>query len=158
MTELLQRQMNSALDISKYIICIAQNNGDPITNLKLQKLLYYAQAWYLVNNNNNRLFDEPILAWPYGPVVKSVYDEFKSFGRMPININCDFDNDFQHLCENDRRFLNEFCQAFLRFSATELVAMTHQEKPWVEAINKGVNTPIDTNTMYNFYSEMLRNG
>lgn len=46
MTLMANEIKNSALDVSKYIICLAQRNGDIITNLKLQKLLYYAQAWY----------------------------------------------------------------------------------------------------------------
>lgn len=157
MNVIMERIENSALDIAKYILCFAQNNGDTITNLKLQKLLYYAQAWYLVNNENNKLFEDNIEAWPYGPVVPCVYNEFKSFGRLPIDIDCNLENDFKNICGNTKQYLNEFCEFFLRFSATELVAMTHQEKPWIEAINKGLYTVIDTNTMCNFYKDMLNN-
>lgn len=145
--------MNSALDIAKYIICIAQNNGDNITNLKLQKLLYYAQAWFLVNNNNQPLFTEDIEAWQYGPVVPSVYNEYKYCGRNPIDIHCeDIMSGFPMLNKNVKQYLSEFCDVFLRFSATELVGMTHAEKPWIEADNI-----IDTNTMYEYYSNMLEN-
>lgn len=158
MTLMANEVKNSALDVSKYIICIAQRNGDIITNLKLQKLLYYAQAWYLVNNNNSKLFEDDIEAWQYGPVVPKVYNEFKSFGRKPIILDCDLERDFQNLSEDDKHYLNEFCEAFFRFSATELVAMTHQEKPWIEAINNGVRSIINTDTMYKFYTDMLNNG
>lgn len=149
--------MNNAIEISKYILCLAQCNGDTITNLKLQKLLYYAQAWFLVNNNNTKLFEDDIEAWQYGPVVPSVYNEYKIFGRAPIEIDCDLNKDFSNLCDNTKQYLNEFCEAFLKYSATELVGMTHQEKPWQEAITKGVYTPINTNTMYEFYSDLLYN-
>lgn len=147
----------TAKDIAKYIICLAQINGDTITNLKLQKLLYYAQAWFLVNNNNRRLFPEDIVAWQYGPVVPCVYDEYKIFGRKPIYIECDFENDFNFICDNIKIYLSEFCEEFLKYSATELVGMTHQEKPWIEAIDKGIYTPICTDTMYTFYTDMLNN-
>ena len=158
MTLMANEIKNSALDVSKYIICLAQRNGDIITNLKLQKLLYYAQAWYLVNNNNSKLFEDDIEAWQYGPVVPKVYNEFKSFGRKPIILDCDLERDFPDLSEDDKHYLNEFCEAFFRFSATELVAMTHQEKPWIEAINNGVHSIINTDTMYKFYTDMLNNG
>lgn len=147
---------NSALDIAKYILCIAQNNGDTITNLKLQKLLYYAQAWFLVNNDNKKLFEDSILAWQYGPVVQAVYDEYRSFGRLPIEIK-DCDGKFENLTENVKNYLNEFCETFFRYSATELVTMTHQEKPWIEAISKGYGAEIDTDSMYKFYTNMLKN-
>lgn len=54
-------------------------------------------------------------------------------------------------------YLAEFCEEFLKYSATELVGMTHQEQPWIEAINKGIYTPICTDTMYEFYTDMLKN-
>lgn len=149
---------NSALDVAKYIICVALNNGDSITNLKLQKLLYYAQAWYLVNNDNEKLFEDKILAWPYGPVVQVVYDEYKNFGRSPILIDdCDLENPVDNLKESVKNYLDEFCETFFKFSATELVTMTHREKPWVNAILNGYGSEISTELMYNFYTNMLNN-
>lgn len=150
-----ERFKNSALDIAKYIICIAQDNGDNITNLKLQKLLYYAQAWFLVNNENKKLFTDSIIAWQYSPVVQVVYDEYKSFGRLPIELK-DYDGKCDNLSDNVKTYLNEFCETFLDFSATALASMTHQEEPWIEAISKGYGSEVNTDTMYNFYSKMLR--
>ena len=148
----------SALDIARYIICIANRNGDIITNLKLQKLLYYAQAWFLVNSNGKRLFVDNIEAWQYGPVIPPVYSEFSHFGRSPIEIDCDMDTDFSHFTNEVIEYLNEFCEEFLRFSATELVGMTHNERPWLEASAKGLHSVIDVNSMFKYYTEMLQNG
>ena len=158
MTAVMERKIeNSALDVAKYILCIAQNNGDTITNLKLQKLLYYAQAWYLVNNDNQKLFEDSICAWQYGPVVQAVYDKYNTFGRLPIVIeDCDLEKN-ENLEESVKIYLNEFCETFFRYSATELVTMTHQEKPWIEAISKGYGSEIDTDSMYKFYTNMLKN-
>ena len=146
--------MATALRISEYILCVAQEYGDLITNLKLQKLLYYAQAWFMVNNNGEKLFEDDIEAWQYGPLVPAVYDQYKSFGRTPIEIECDM-NCFKDLCDNVKEFLNEFCLEFFKYSATEMVTATHNEQPWIEAIEKGIHTPIDTELMYKFYSNML---
>lgn len=147
--------MYNALRIADFIICLANLNGDTITNLKLQKLLYYAQAWFLVNNNNQRLFSDEIQAWQYGPVVPSVYEQYQSFGRTPIFIDCNIETDFEDLSIEVKRYLREFCETFLRFSATELVGMTHQELPWNQAVKEGYRTSINTDTMFHYYTNML---
>lgn len=62
-------------------------SGDPgyplIDQMKLQKLVFYAQGWHL-GLKDQALFDEDIFAWPWGPVVPALYHEFKEFGRNPI--------------------------------------------------------------------------
>ena len=73
-----------ALEVAKYIVYIANRYGELITPLKLQKLLYYAQADYLVKHNGTPLFEEPIEAHEDGPIVQSVYEFFKPFGHGPI--------------------------------------------------------------------------
>src|SRR5271169_5378585 len=65
----------SVLDIAAYIIS-KQPKIQPLTAWKLQKLVYYSQAWSLVWNEQ-LLFEEPILAWPNGPVVKKLYEQHK---------------------------------------------------------------------------------
>jgi uncharacterized phage-associated protein len=54
-----------------------------IDAMKMQKLLFYAHAWWLAAADEP-LFDEEIYAWPWGPVVPNVYGEFREFGRRPI--------------------------------------------------------------------------
>ena len=57
--------------------------ASPIDNMKMQKLLFYAHAWYLAINDKP-LIEEPVEAWSWGPVVRSVYSDFKGFGRNRI--------------------------------------------------------------------------
>lgn len=140
-----------AVVVARKILQIAQENGDVVTHLKLQKLLYYAQVWYMVNNNGEKLFLDEMQAQPLGPVVPSVYEKYRRYEWHPIlcdDMHIDID-------DNKETFLQEFCQQFLGHSATELVAMTHNELPWQEACKKGKNATIDCNTMYSFYSKML---
>lgn len=54
-----------------------------IDQLKLQKLLYYSHAWWLASKNDE-LFPEDVEAWPWGPVVRDIYFQFKDFGRSTI--------------------------------------------------------------------------
>jgi len=58
-------------------------NFPPIDAMKLQKLVFYAHAWWLANRGEP-LFPEDVEAWPWGPVVREVWEEFREFGRRPI--------------------------------------------------------------------------
>lgn len=144
-----------AFSIAVEILNIATNNGDLISNLKLQKLLYYSQAWYLVNNNAEKLFEDEIQAWKFGPVVPSVYNEFKKFKHYYIDIKKINVSKCEKLTNNQKQFIQDFCTEFLSCSATELVAMTHNEFPWQEAYRKAPNTVISTESMYKYYSNLL---
>lgn len=146
--------MYKAIDIAFHLLNIAQRNGDCITNLKLQKLLYYAQAWFMVNNNGELLFDDPIEAWKYGPVIRSVYGKFKKNNSYPIALTEKQIKKLINLPQQVNTFLEEFAVTFYKFSASELVSMTHNEKPWKEAYNNQPYSIIDTKTMYDFYSNL----
>lgn len=77
-----QTQYNP-IDVANYIVWRANAMQKPITHLKLQKLLYYVVAKYL-QQYNHYLITENIVKWQYGPVVKSVYHQFKILGSAPI--------------------------------------------------------------------------
>lgn len=74
--------MYSALDIAKYIIDKCTKEDCPISNLQLQKILYYIQKAYL--KKHEYAFSDGIEAWQFGPVVPEVYYYFCGFGAMPI--------------------------------------------------------------------------
>ena len=123
--------MYSALDIAKWFLNInrAQMNfedSEYITNLKLQKLLYYAQGYYLARKNDP-LFKEDFIAWEHGPVIRKVYDEYKKNGAKGIEYNEDFNISIDREAEI---ILNEVYEKFGQFSAWKLRDMTHQEMPW----------------------------
>ena len=71
------------MDVAKYIINYCTEQGKPVSNLKLQKMLYYLWIDYY-KNTSEYLFDEDICAWPFGPVVPSVYFEYCSYAGAPI--------------------------------------------------------------------------
>lgn len=142
-----------AINVAKFFLYKANQDGEIITNLKMQKLLYYAQAWYLVNFGKP-LFDDEILAWSLGPVIRSVYDEYKEFRHTPIiyedesgEILKKFDN------KEDINFLKEFYNKFIGFSAHDLVNMTHNEEPWKKAY-KTFSQIIEPETMRDFYTKL----
>ena len=78
----------AALDVAQYIINETLNKGYPVSNLKLQKMLYFVQGVMLVNYGRPA-FEDRIEAWQYGPVVPEVYFAYSSYGATPILLQYD---------------------------------------------------------------------
>jgi uncharacterized phage-associated protein len=120
--------MPTAHDVARYFVSLVDEEaGDSITNLKLQKLLYYAQGVHLALCDAP-LFPEQIEAWTHGPVVPRVYRQYKQHGGEPIPVEQVNLEDYN---EQLREILNEVNEVFGQFSALKLRAMTHSEPPWM---------------------------
>ncbi|NER49254.1 MAG: SocA family protein [Symploca sp. SIO1A3] len=120
--------MYSALDIAKYFITLASpEQEDFITNLKLQKLLYYAQGFYLAMFDKP-LFTEKIEAWQYGPVVPDIYHHYKQYKLAFIPQPEDFNP--EQYDQETQDLLNEVYEVYGQYTAPALMHLTHQELPW----------------------------
>lgn len=73
-----------AIDCAAYLVEYAKSKGNPISNLQLQKMLFFAQVDYMTSHQGNRLFDDSIYAWQYGPVIPQVYNAYSCYGGSPI--------------------------------------------------------------------------
>ncbi len=130
--------MRSALDVAKYFLCrIDRDAGDTISPLKLQKLVYYAQAWSLVLRDKP-LFSEKIQAWSHGPVVYEVWNTYKEHRHTAIPAP-----DADDLCaldfiDDELEVLEEVWNVYGELSARQLEHLTHTESPWLDA-RKGVD-------------------
>lgn len=143
--------MYSALDISRYFLHLADPDcGEGITNLKLQKLCYYAQGFYLAINNKP-LFSESIEAWQHGPVVPVLYHEYKKHGNMNIDPP---EMDFNIYPKEIRDFLSEVYDTYGQFSAWKLRDLTHNEIPWIEA-SKTISALISHESMKNYFKTLI---
>lgn len=143
---------HSALTVAKYFLSIPDEDaGELVSNLKLQKLLYYAQGHAVAANGlKNPLFHDKIYAWKHGPVVKSVYDSYAGHmaGALPR------EDKAPHLPTDVREFLNEIYRVYGRFSAWALRDMTHKEPPWVKNFRPNVrNIEIPLQDLSDFFSE-----
>jgi len=118
-----------ALTIAKWFIAWAEAEGDELSNLKLQKLLYYAQGHHLAERRG-ALFAEPIQAWSHGPVVPQVYREFKSFGSSSIDLPESDPFDWGDVDADTSKLLSKVWNTYGGFSAGRLRNMTHEERPW----------------------------
>lgn len=123
----------SALDAAKLLLLTASIREDEITNLKLQKLLYYFQGASLAILCKPG-FEGAICAWDYGPVVPEVYHAFKSFGRSPIAISGADEEAYKKLlpkfAKEHQDLASEVYSVYGQYAAWKLVEMTHSEPPW----------------------------
>jgi uncharacterized phage-associated protein len=119
----------SACDIAHWILAgIDRAAGDSITHLKLQKLLYYAQAWALCLLGRP-LFEEDLQAWVHGPVAESVFRAYRRHGFEALPPP----DSVPALAPEDEDHLRAVIDAYGDFSARRLEAMTHNEDPWRQA-------------------------
>ncbi|PZL71703.1 hypothetical protein CI088_11930 [Enterococcus plantarum] len=128
-----------------------------LTQMKLHKLMYYAQGVNLAVFSN-RLFDEDLLAWKHGPVVRSVYDRFQGLKELDVTVDDEQLENYEEIANdsNSRMVLEAVYEQYGGFSAGQLRNMTHSEKPWIEARDSGEDSPIlDDDTIEQYFKENI---
>ena len=114
----------TAENIADYIITISIKSGNPVNNLKLQKLLYYTQAAFLVEGKE--CFEEDLYWYRYGPTMPEVLKKFGYYGNEPIKY---------HKCNNptltkeEQRLIEEVVYSYKDYSAMDLIRKVLQEDP-----------------------------
>lgn len=144
----------TARKVADYLVWFSQEHGDPITNLKLQKLLYYAQGWYLALYRRP-LFREPIQAWIRGPVVYDVWKAYSDYTYKPISRRVER----PALSAQVTGHLREIMEVYGEFSAFALERMTHEEPPWINArdgleAHARSTRPISREDMQSYFSQL----
>ena len=133
-------------DVAKCFLYLDETNeGDGISNLKLQKLAYYAQGFYSAIFNKP-LFDNDIYAWTHGPVVQDLYHEYKKFGSNRIPVPTDFNP--ISLEKEEFEMIEEVFEVFGQYSAWKLRNMTHEESPWLNYEANAETIPLPEITDY----------
>lgn len=148
----------SIFDVAKYFLSLADNEAESfITPLKLQKLMYYAQAWSLVWDGQP-LFDDEFEAWAHGPANPELYQQYKRHGWLPIP--CEGDYDCSLFSEDQLDTMNIVWDAYGKYDAKYLESLTHREAPWLDA--RGECGPgercsnlISKESMKNYYYSLL---
>lgn len=123
--------MYSANNIVNYILRYYNGKGIWISNLKLQKILYFLQAQFLVSRGAP-LFSDPICAWDFGPVVENVYHNYKVFGSAHIPIIHEEKYPY-YIDREDAKLINEVLDYVEPYSATTLLNFIHNQMPWKKA-------------------------
>lgn len=139
--------------IANYFLDRAATEGKRLSPLKLVKLVYIAYGWYLALKDQ-KLFNETVEAWQHGPVIPSVYHEFKHYGSSPIvgnSVTVDYDDKNGKISlemttprvpDNDNEaniVLDTVWKSYKDYSAWQLREMTHEEDtPWKRVYEDGV--------------------
>jgi uncharacterized phage-associated protein len=128
--------MITALEAAKYLIQLAASEPDeaePMTHMRVQKLLYYAQGWHL-GLFGKPLFAEPLQAWKNGPVVPTVYETIKAVvGDVPARPLTPTDLGASSVQGRNRVFIETVWKRYAGVSAAGLKERSHAEPPWAEA-------------------------
>jgi len=145
--------MNTCFDVANYFLKMQDvEAGDLMTNMKLQKLVYYAQCICLAKTDR-AMFAEPIEAWDHGPVCVPLYQKYKEYGSNAIPIPYDVDA-LTIFSPEIRKILDIVHDHYGQYSAWVLRNLTHSEYPWMIAYNKG-RAEISHDDMRNFYKTQL---
>ena len=158
--DVLEFEEASAIDVAKNIINIYNAKVDElasnyeivpeyITNLKLQKLLYFVQAICLMVFDK-KAFPEKILAWSYGPVVNEVYQQYKQNHASKINS----ESNVKNISSGLYKIIEEVINSYGLFEANRLIDLTHEEEPW---INTEINKEIRIDLIKNYFNKVYDN-
>lgn len=146
--------MADVLDVAKMIV----RHYDKIDTFKLQKLVYYSQAWHLVwDEGSDALFEDPIEAWSAGPVVRSLYERHR--GRYSITDADASWGEADRLKPSERETVQAVIDGYGRLTGRQLSVLTHGEPPWRKA-REGVgpteasSNAISLADMYEYYSSL----
>src|SRR5260370_13826868 len=130
------RYIYSAKTIASYFLTLRLRDGVPTDPLKLQKLVYVAHGWSLVFLKRP-LITEPIEAWRYGPVVPTLYREFKKFGASPITGNWQENGAAISLDEQTKSLLETVWEKYRSLSPIQLSVLTHEPGSAWDMVRRG---------------------
>ncbi|WP_073282534.1 Panacea domain-containing protein [Hymenobacter psychrotolerans] len=152
----------NVLDVAAWIVQKAKQDeeaGDLMTHLKLQKLLYYAQAWIMVFTGKS-LFEDEFEAWTHGPVSRRLWTALTGAGRAPIEEVPDGDAD--SITDTEiTEVLDDVWLIYGSKSAKFLEKLSHAEQPWLIArgdlpLEAPCQVVIEKENMRNFYEQLNR--
>jgi len=115
-----------------YLINKFNQNGQDVTNMQIQKLMYFFEAYYMnIYEDVDKLYEGNFNAWAFGPVAIPLYTEFKRFGNGKIILTDDNKEKGNGIAENKKELLDNIYQAFKGISAMQLVEWTYmKDSPW----------------------------
>ena len=124
----------TALNVAMYIINKCCEDERPISNLQLQRILYYIQVAFL-KNLSDACFSDNIEAWKFGPVVRDVYNKYCGFGALPI---CELHGLGNMFSQREKLMVDKIIEEKRKAMPWELVRDTHaQGKAWDQIYSGG---------------------
>lgn len=159
--------MYNVLDVCRHIINYSNDREYGVSNLKLQKLLYFVQAAFLTETKDGEpCFNEKIEAWAFGPVVPEAYYEYRQYGSADIPYIKSYlvypkgepwkaereKYDATIIAEGDATMINEVVDMLSEYTASDLVTITHSQAPWKNAYRKDENNEITIESIRDYFN------
>jgi len=146
--------MADVIDVANYILEISREESpdgeyELISHMKLQKLIYYCQGYFLALHGKP-LFPDPIEAWTHGPVSPKLYHLLKGYGALPITAVTDPQRII--LDEHEKQFISMIYNTYGQYSALHLRKMTHEEDPWKTT---PAETQISLESMLEYFESLI---
>jgi uncharacterized phage-associated protein len=138
--------------IAEWFIHRAEREGEYLTQMKLQKLVYIAHGW------NLGLFGEPLIddfveAWQWGPVIRSLYSDYVMYGGGPINME-DI-SDCPRVGRRTAKLLEKVWEKYGHYTAAQLVNLTHRDgTPWTAVYSPRVKRMIPNKLIRSHYKKL----
>lgn len=130
-----------ALDVAKYIINKCIELGKPISNLQLQKIMYFVHLDFLKKTGKKLITDEKFQAWQYGPVIESIYNKFRIYGGFTIDRRFEECNE---LNSEDDLLIDSSVKKYINLRPWELVQKSHNpDGAWAKVYEEGLKIPIN---------------
>jgi uncharacterized phage-associated protein len=149
---------HTALDVANAFIEIAARNGQRLTNMQLQKLVYFAFGYY-AGFMNSKLFRDEIQAWGYGPVIPTLYHKLKGYGVGAVtellpSTNIVGDSSVE------KKIIEGVWDSYHNYTALQLSSLTHKDgTPWQHMWEKSKgrkNVPIPFSLIREHYEKLIR--
>jgi uncharacterized phage-associated protein len=143
------------LDVCEYVIAYSDKHDYSISNLKLQKVLYFIQAEFLRIKNEPCFFNE-IEAWNFGPVVPTAYSKYLIFGYSG-DIHPSDEDPVKVIEDTDQALINMVIDKLADCSATDLVTITQHQTPWLDSYVPHQYNEIKPESIKAYFSEKQSN-
>ena len=151
----------TASAVADYFLALANECEELVTNMKLNILVYYAQAWHLAVFDRP-LFADEIEAWVHGPVLRTVYDTYRQFRWTPIiTDDLNLEEMRQQFSPEQQELLDDITEIYFPKTTYALEQLTQSEDPWIIARSglapyEPSSNIITQDSMKNYYARLLR--
>lgn len=146
---------NPPKSVAQYFLYLAAQDGRALTPMQVLKLVYIAHGWQL-GLYGRPLINETVEAWQYGPVIRSLYNEYKKFGYRSIDVDgickpAGFD-------QNEENTIEQVWKAYGHQTGVGLSALTHQPAtPWsITVETAGMNSDISEDLIEDHYRRLAQ--
>lgn len=155
----------NALDISRYIINFCNDHDIEIPNLKLQNLLYFIQASFLVRYNTPAFFQD-VITWEYGVLIEDVNQEYRRFGSMSIPKNehyldfslktMNFEEikfDENIIIDERKEIINAVLYVMVDKNVFKIIDIIKLQEPWIKAYEENSQNIISNESINGYFSK-----